>query len=61
MAVGKMRKVKCVMETVERWCGTVGKVRNAEICVCRRSFSIVNSGEWTCCTVVVRSNFIKFE
>jgi len=32
------RKVKCGMETVERWCGTVGKMRNAEICVCRRSF-----------------------
>jgi len=42
-AVGKMRncgmwKVKCGMETVERWCGTVGKMRNAKICVCRRSF-----------------------
>ena len=40
-AVGKMRNAelkKGVMETVERWCGTVGKVQNAEICVCRRSF-----------------------
>ena len=42
-AVGKMRncgmwKVKCGMETVESWCGTVGKMRNAKICVCRRSF-----------------------
>jgi len=33
-----MRKVKCGMESVEKWCGTVGKMRNAEICVCRRSF-----------------------
>ena len=59
-----MRKVKCVMETVERWCGTVGKVRNAEICVCRAvgdRLSIVNSGEWACCTVVVGSNLIRFE
>jgi len=23
------------METVERWCGMVGKMHNAEICVCR--------------------------
>jgi len=23
--------------------------------------SIVNSGEWACCIVVVRSNLIKFE
>ena len=30
--------VKCVMETVERWCGAVGKVRNAKISVCRRLF-----------------------
>jgi len=35
-AVGKMQncgmwKVKCGIETVERWCGTVGKMRNAEI------------------------------
>jgi len=37
-AVGKMRKVKCGMETAERWCGTVGKMCNAEICVCRQSF-----------------------
>ena len=34
--VGKMRN--CGMETVERWCGTVGKMRNAEICLSRRSF-----------------------
>jgi len=33
-----MRKVKCGMETVEGWCGTVGKMRNAEICECLRSF-----------------------
>jgi len=33
-----MWRVKCGMETVERWCGTVGKMRDAEICVCRRSF-----------------------
>jgi len=37
MAVGKMRNcgmwnVKCEMETVERCCGTVGEMRNAEIC-----------------------------
>ena len=51
--------VKCGMETVERWCGTVGKVRKSAY-VCDR-LSIVNSGEWACCTVVVRSNLIKFE
>jgi len=26
-----MRKVKCGMETVERWCGTVGKMRNRDV------------------------------
>ena len=47
---------------MERWCGTVSKMRNAEICVhVGDRLSIVNSGEWACCTVVVRSNLIKFE
>jgi len=26
--VGKMRKVKCQMTSAEKWCGTVGKMRN---------------------------------
>jgi len=34
----KCGTAECGMETVERWCGTVGKMRNAEICVYRRSF-----------------------
>ena len=56
-----MRKVKCVMETVEdgmeRWvkCG----MRKFAYVVDR--LSIVNSGECSCCTVVVRCNLIKFE
>ena len=63
-AVGKMRKIKCGMETVERCCGTVGKMRNVEICrmwaiVCPQG--IVNSCGWACCTLVVRSNCIKSE
>jgi len=41
---------KCGMKTVERCCGTVGKMRNAEICrmweiVCPRE-GTVNSYEW---------------
>ena len=31
VAVGKLRNVECGMKTVERCCGTVGKMRNAEI------------------------------
>ena len=54
-----MREVKCVMETVERWCGTVGKMRKFAYVGDR--LSIVISGEWACCTVVVRSNLVKFE
>ena len=42
--------VKCVMETVERWCGAVGKVRNAEISVCRRLF--VHSKQLCACVCV---------
>ena len=42
-----MRKVKCGMETVERCCGTVCKMRNAEICrmwliVCPQQQGILN-------------------
>ena len=45
-----MRKVKCGMKTVERCCGTVGKMHNAEICrmwaiVCPQE-GTVNSYEW---------------
>ena len=56
-----MLKVKCVMETVERWCGTVVKCGMRKFAYVGDRLSIVNSGEWACCTVVVRSNFIKFE
>jgi len=57
-AEGKMRNGNC-----GRWCGTVGKMCNAEICLCGRSFveSIVNSCEWACCILVVRFNCIKSE
>jgi len=54
-AFGKMQnwgmwKVKCGMETVERCCGMVGKMHNAEICciwaiACPRE-GIVNFYEW---------------
>jgi len=59
-----MRKVKCGMETVEIWCGTVGEMRNAEICICGCSFvhgGIVHSCEWACCTLVVSFNCMKSE
>ena len=49
MAVGKMQncgmcKVKCGMKTVKMCCGTVGKVRNAEIC---RMWAIIYPREGT--------------
>jgi len=31
VAVGKLQNVECGMKTVERCCGTVSKMRNAEI------------------------------
>jgi len=42
-------------------CGKVGKMCNAEICVCWRSFVHVNSCEWVCCILAVRFNCIKSE
>jgi len=60
--VGKMRncgkrKVKCGMETVERWRGTVGKMRKFAYVGDR--WSTVNFCEWTCCTLVVRGPIYK--
>ena len=34
LAVGEMLKVKCGVKTAEWCCGMVGKIHNAEICVC---------------------------
>ena len=42
-----------------RFYRAVGKMRKFAYVGDR--LSIVNSGEWACCTVVVRSNLIKFE
>jgi len=55
-AEGKMRNGNW-KDGVERWvkCGM------RKFAYVGDRLSIVNSGEWACCTVVVRSNLIKFE
>jgi len=55
------QKVKCGMETVERWCGTVGKCVMRKFAYVGDRWSIVNYCEWAYCTLVVRFNCIKSE